>query len=458
MEGRDIHAVVERQRELFATGVTLEQSYRANALAALHTSVESHEAEIAAALSRDLGKCPTEAYMSETGMVLSAISYLRRNLARLMRPRRTVVGFAQFPGRGEVRRVPYGTSLIISPWNYPLLLSLEPLADAIAAGNTAVLKPSAAAPETSRVILDIVRECFTEDYVYVAEGGREAQAGLLRERWDKIFFTGSVATGREVMRAAAEHLTPVTLELGGKSPVIVDATADVSLAARRIVYGKGLNCGQTCVAPDYVLCDRAVSGKLLDALGDELARQYPDALHDPDYDRIVSTRHFERIMSLIDRDKVVYGGGSDPAALKIEPTVMSGVTPGDAVMREEIFGPVLPVLEYSSLEEAVAFVEEQERPLALYLFTSSRENRKYVLSRCRFGGGCVNDTVMHLTAHSLPFGGVGASGMGAYHGRWGFEEFSHAEGILHRAAWADPSVRYRPYTESKLPLIRRIMR
>ena len=260
------------------------------------------------------------------------------------------------------------------------------------------------------------------------------------------------------MRAACEHLTSVTLELGGKSPVIVDSTADIALTAKRLTYGKLLNCGQTCVAPDYVLCDERVHGELVAALRREMASQVPDALHDPTYGRMASARHFERVRALIDPAKLVYGGGCDADTLKIEPTILDGVSPDDAVMGEEIFGPVLPVLTYGSLEEAVAFVESRPRPLALYLFTSSRENKRYVLSRCRFGGGCVNDCIMHLTTHSLPFGGMGASGTGAYHGRWGFEAFSHLEGILHRGTACDPALRYRPFTEKKLSMIRRVMR
>ena len=456
--GNDIHGIAARQRELFASGVTLERDFRAGALAALHEAVREHEADIAAALREDLGKSAAEAYMCETGLTLSAVSYLRRSLPRLMRPRRTLTGLAQFPAHGELRRVPYGVTLIIAPWNYPVLLALEPLANAIAAGNTAVLKPSAASAATCEVLAKLLRERFTDDYVCVVTGGREAAAGLLDERWDKIFFTGSAETGKTVMRAAAEHLTPVTLELGGKSPVIVDAGADIALAAKRIAYGKLLNCGQTCVAPDYVLCDARVYDRLIDALAREFAAQVPDALHNGEYGRMVNARHFERVRRLIDPDRVVYGGGCDAAALKIEPTLMAGVAPDDPVMGEEIFGPVLPVLKYGALEEAIAFVEARPRPLALYLFTSDRSVRRRVLKQCRFGGGCVNDTIMHLTTHSLPFGGMGASGMGAYHGRWGFEEFSHLEGVLCRGSWCDPPLRYRPFTSGKLGLIRKVLR
>ena len=458
MKENEISAILEKQRALFASGVTLERDYRALALDSLYDAVKEREGDIAAALYADLGKPEGEAYMCETGLLLNNIRYLRRHLGGLMRPKRVRTGLAQFPGHGELRRVPYGTALIMSPWNYPLLLTLEPLAAALAAGNTAVVKPSAYSPATSSVIAGLLGSVFTKDYVCCVTGGREENTALLGQRWDKIFFTGGTKVGREVLRSAAENLTSVTLELGGKSPVIVDDTADIGLAARRIVYGKFLNCGQTCVAPDYVLCDKKVSAALVEELRRETAAQYPDALSDPTYGRMVTRKHFERVRALIDPEKVVCGGGCDEGALRIEPTVMAGVSLDDAVMGEEIFGPVLPILTYEELDEAVAMVESRPRPLALYLFTRSRENKRRVLSRCRFGGGCVNDTIMHLTTDALPFGGMGASGMGAYHGRWGFEEFSHLEGILHRGGAMDPDMRYRPCTDKKLGMIRKILK
>ena len=454
----EIRSTITKQREFFASGATLDYEYRANALSALYEAVRSHEGEIAAALREDLGKGEAESYMCETGLLLSDIRWLRRHLRSLMRPKRTRVGLAQLPGHGELRRVPYGVTLIMSPWNYPLLLSLEPLAAALAAGNTAVVKPSAYSSATSWLIAEMLGEVFPANYVVVVTGGREENSALLEQKWDKIFFTGGAAVGREVLRAAAERLTPAALELGGKSPAIVDASADIPLAARRIVAGKLLNCGQTCVAPDYVLCDECAEGELTAALKREIERQYPDALHSPDYGRMVNAKHFERVLGLIDPARVVYGGGSDAARLKIEPTLLAGVTPEDAVMGEEIFGPVLPILTYKSLEEAIAFVEQRPRPLALYLFTRERAVEREVLRRCRFGGGCVNDTVMHLTSEALPFGGVGESGMGAYHGRWSYEEFTHLAGVLHRGGRCEPPLRYSPFTPTKLSLIRRILR
>lgn len=458
MEAKRLEEALERQRGYFASGATLSPEARLSALERLESEVRRREGEMAAALYSDLGKSAEEAYMCETGLILGELSWLRRHLRGLMRERRAHTPLAQFRSRSFTRPSPLGSVLIMSPWNYPFLLTLEPLAGALAAGNTAVVKSSAYSPASSALLAGMIENCFDPRHVLAVTGGREANSALLDLRYDHIFFTGGGAVGREVLRRAAENLTPVTLELGGKSPCLVDSTADIELAARRIVYGKFINCGQTCVAPDYVYCDEAVESELAGALCTEIARQYPDALGDPTYGRMVSERHFERALGLIEPGKTACGGGSDAASLRIEPTVMRGVTFEDAVMREEIFGPVLPIVTYRSLEEAVARIEARPRPLALYLFTRSGENRELVLSRCRFGGGCVNDTVIHLATSGLPFGGVGESGMGAYHGRWSFETFSHIRGIVDKRARPDLPLRYRPFTRSTLPLLRRFMK
>lgn len=457
MDSATLDAALAAQRGYFASGATLPLEARRAALRRLYGELQQREGDVAAALRADLGKCPEEAYMCETGLLLGGIRYLERHLPALMRARRAPTPLTQFRARSFVSPSPLGAVLIISPWNYPFLLSLGPLAAAVAAGNTAVLKPGASAPASAALIAEIIRSAFPPEHVLAVTGGREENAGLLDARFDRIFFTGGAAAGREVLRRAAEHLTPVTLELGGKSPCIVDSTADIALAARRIACGKLINCGQTCVAPDYVLCDARVETELLSALAAEFRRQCPDAFGDENYGHMVNARHFERVRALIDPQKVVYGGGCDPHSLKIEPTLLAGVTSADAVMGEEIFGPVLPVLTYRTLDEAVAFVESRPRPLALYLFTRSRENKKRVLARCRFGGGCINDTVVHLTNEHLPFGGVGESGMGAYHGRRGFEEFSHLRGVMDRALRPDLPVKYRPFGAHTLALLRRLM-
>ncbi len=457
MDSATLDAALAAQRGYFATGATLALEARRAALRRLYGELRRREGDVAAALRADLGKCPEEAYMCETGLLLGGIRYLERHLPALMRARRAPTPLTQFRARSFVSPSPLGAVLIISPWNYPFLLSLGPLAAAVAAGNTAVLKPASSAPASAALIAEIVADVFAPEQVLAAAGGREENAALLEGRFDRIFFTGGAAAGREVLRRAAEHLTPVTLELGGKSPCIVDGTADIALAARRIACGKLINCGQTCVAPDYVLCDARVETELLSALAAEFRRQCPDALGDESYGHMVNARHFERVRALIDPQKVVYGGGCDPRSLKIEPTLLAGVTAADAAMGEEIFGPVLPVLTYRTLDEAVAFVESRPRPLALYLFTRSRENKKRVLARCRFGGGCINDTVVHLANEHLPFGGVGESGMGAYHGRRGFEEFSHLRGVMDRALRPDLPVKYRPFGAHTLALLRRLM-
>ena len=457
MDSATLDAALAAQRGYFASGATLPLEARRAALRRLYGELQQREGDVAAALRADLGKCPEEAYMCETGLLLGGVRYLERHLPALMRARRAPTPLAQFRARSFVSPSPLGAVLIISPWNYPFLLSLGPLAAAVAAGNTAVLKPASSAPASAALIAEIIRSAFPPEHVLAVTGGREENAGLLDARFDRIFFTGGAAAGREVLRRAAEHLTPVTLELGGKSPCIVDGTADIALAARRIACGKLINCGQTCVAPDYVLCDARVETELLSALAAEFRRQCPDALGDENYGHMVNARHFERVRALIDPQKAVYGGGCDPRSLKIEPTLLAGVTAADAAMGEEIFGPVLPVLTYRTLDEAVAFVESRPRPLALYLFTRSRENKKRVLARCRFGGGCINDTVVHLTNEHLPFGGVGESGMGAYHGRRGFEEFSHLRGVMDRALRPDMPVKYRPFGAHTLALLRRLM-
>ena len=457
MDSATLDAALAAQRGYFASGATLALEARRAALRRLYGELRRREGDVAAALRADLGKCPEEAYMCETGLLLGGIRYLERHLPALMRARRAPTPLTQFRARSFVSPSPLGAVLIISPWNYPFLLSLGPLAAAVAAGNTAVLKPASSAPASAALIAEIVAGVFAPEQVLAVAGGREENAALLEGRFDRIFFTGGAAAGREVLRRAAEQLTPVTLELGGKSPCIVDGTADIALAARRIACGKLINCGQTCVAPDYVLCDARVETELLSALAAEFRRQCPDALGDENYGHMVNARHFERVRALIDPQKVVYGGGCDPRSLKIEPTLLAGVTAADAAMGEEIFGPVLPVLTYRTLDEAVAFVESRPRPLALYLFTRSRENKKRVLARCRFGGGCINDTVVHLTNEHLPFGGVGESGMGAYHGRRGFEEFSHLRGVMDRALRPDLPVKYRPFGAHTLALLRRLM-
>ena len=455
----DIQALVNAQRAWFNTGATLPLSARRAALKRLRVAVKAHEADISAALRSDLDKSPTESYMCEVGMTLSELSFVEKRLAGWMADRPRLTPLAQFPARSFTVQEPYGAVLIMSPWNYPFLLTMEPLIGAIAAGNCAVVKPSAYSPATSAVVRDILASCFPPEFVSVVEGGRAENQALLDQKFDYIFFTGGVEVGKEVMSKAAQHLTPVTLELGGKSPCIVDATARLDLAAKRLVFGKLLNCGQTCVAPDYLLIDRRVKDRFLAYVRKWVAVQYgTDALDNRGYVRMVNEKHFHRVMGLIDPDKVVFGGKGDPDTLKIQPTVLDNVSPEDPVMREEIFGPVLPVLTFDRVEEALDFVNARPHPLALYLFSQDRAVRELFLRRAPFGGGCVNDTIIHLATSRLPFGGVGSSGMGSYHGRDSFDAFSHRKSVVEKSVLIDLPVRYAPYTPMKEKLLRLFLR
>ena len=459
MTEQEINSLVTRQREYFRTGATLPVSMRISALRRLYDAISKHEGEINDALMKDLGKSNFESYMCETGMVLEELSYMLKHTKRFAREKRVRTPLAQFHSRSFQKPSPYGVTLIMSPWNYPFMLTLSPLADALAAGNTAVVKPSAYSPHTSDVIRSILSECFEPQYVAVVTGGRAENTCLLREHFDYIFFTGSQSVGKEVMRNAAEHLTPITLELGGKSPCIVDQTADIKLAAKRIVFGKYLNCGQTCVAPDYVYCHRSVKDRLIKEVQKQIRRQYgKQPLHNSDYGKIINEKHFDRILGLIDEKKVVHGGGSDRSALRIEPTVMDNVTFSDAVMQEEIFGPIMPILVFDSLDEVIRRINSMPHPLALYIFTSDKKTSRKVTARCGFGGGCINDTIIHLATSQMGFGGFEESGMGAYHGKTGFDTFTHYKSIVDKKTWIDLPMRYQPYRKRNEKMIRHFLK
>ena len=459
MRQEEIRSILETQRSWFSSGKTLSPDGRVQALRRLQDAIRAHEGEINDALKQDLGKSAFESYMCEVGMTLSELSYMIRHLKSFAKPRRVATPLAQFAARSYVKPVPYGSVLIMSPWNYPFMLAMEPLVDALAAGNTAVVKPSAYSPRTSAVLEKILSSCFDPGHVAVVTGGREENQSLLAQPFDYIFFTGSPAVGREVLRRAAEHLTPVTLELGGKSPCLVTKSANLPLAARRIVFGKFLNCGQTCVAPDYLYCDASIKDALVAEIHKQIRVQLGDRpLENGDYGKIINQKHFDRICGLIDPVKVVCGGEGDRAACRIAPTVMDSVAWDDAVMQEEIFGPVLPVLTFSSLEEAVEQVNRRPHPLALYLFTRSKGEERYVTDRCQFGGGCINDTIIHLATSKMGFGGVGNSGMGAYHGRVGFDTFSHKKSIVDKKNWIDLPMRYQPYGPAAERMIRKFLK
>lgn len=459
MTQTEIQTILQKQKEFFATGATLPVKARIAALKKIHTYIKTNEKEITDALTADLGKSALEGFMCEAGLVLGEISYLLKNIRRFARDEKKITCITNFAASTFVKKSPRGAVLIMSPWNYPFLLTMDPLVDALAAGNTIVVKPSAYSQNTSRVIEKLVKECFAPEYVTVVTGGRAENTCLLEQKFDYIFFTGSQAVGREVLKKASENLTPVTLELGGKSPCIVDKTANIKLAATRIVWGKFLNCGQTCVAPDYILCHEAVKDQLITELTKQITVQFgKDPLNNPTYGKIINQKHFDRLCSLLDSSKIVCGGKFNASTLKIEPTVMDKVTWNDAVMTQEIFGPILPVLTYTTDEQMIQTVNSKQRPLALYLFTGSKKLQKQVTSTCSFGGGCINDTIVHLATNNMGFGGVGESGMGAYHGKVGFDTFSHKKSIVDKKTWIDVNMRYQPYTGFKEFLLRMFLK
>lgn len=446
MTGKEIQSLLERQRAYYRSGATVPVKFRVGMLKKLYAAVKKYENEINDALRSDLGKSRYESFMCESGLVLSEISYMIRHTKKFAKRKSAATPLAQFCSHSYKQPVPYGNTLIMSPWNYPLLLTLDPLADAIAAGNTAIVKPSAYSPATSRIVDRIVEECFDPEYVAVVTGGRAENSALLEQKFDFVFFTGSRTVGKEVLRNTAEHLTPAVLELGGKSPCIIDATANIRLAARRIVFGKFINCGQTCVAPDYILCERSVKDAFLDAAVAEIKRQYgEDPLENNDYGRIINEKHFARLCGLIDPDKVVIGGKSDAATCRIAPTVMDGVTYDDAVMSEEIFGPIMPIITFDDFDAAVDELKQRDKPLALYLFSNDKKHIGRVNAELSYGGGCINDTVIHLATSEMGFGGVGESGMGSYHGKDGFDAFSHYKSVVDKKTWLDLPMRYQPY-------------
>ncbi|MGN0157587.1 MAG: aldehyde dehydrogenase [Brotaphodocola sp.] len=450
-----IENIMETQRQFFASGKTFDPGFRIRMLTRLEQAILKYEDALCTAIQSDLGKSKSEAYMCEIGLTLSELRYMRSHVRRWSRDRRALSPLAQFHAKSFTVQEPYGVVLVMSPWNYPVLLTLEPLIGAIAAGNCCVVKPSAYSPETSRVMAALIREAFPERYVAVVEGGRKENQSLLEQKFDYIFFTGGVTVGRLVMEKASAHLTPVTLELGGKSPCIVDRTANLKLAARRIVFGKYLNCGQTCVAPDYILVERSVHDKLLEYIKKEILRMYgTDPLTNVLYGKMINRKHFDRVRGLICAEKLAYGGETDEDTLKIAPTVLDGVTEEDAVMQEEIFGPVMPILTVDSMDEAYEFVKSRPHPLALYLFTRSRKTEKRFLKEVAFGGGCINDTIIHLATSRMGFGGVGESGMGSYHGKKSFDTFSHEKSIVKKYTWIDLPMRYQPYTKWKSLLVR----
>lgn len=448
--------LVSKQREFFYKGGTLPISHRIRNLRKLRQAILKYEDKIMKALNEDLGKSPFEAYETEIGIVLQELSHMIKNLPSYAKTKRPPTPITHFPSRSRIYHDPYGVVLIVSPWNYPFHLSIMPLIGAIAGGDCAVLKTSASAPASSAIIKEIISSTFPEKYIAVVEGKEEGSYDLPDEKFDLIFFTGSVNVGRQVMERASKNLTPVVLELGGKSPCIVDETADLSLTAKRIIWGKSINSGQTCVAPDYVLVHSSVKEELIR----EMKKVIPsllgeDMLENKDMPCIINQHHFDRLTKLIEDADVIYGGKNKSEERKIEMTILDKVTWDCPVMKEEIFGPILPILTYDDREEMLNFMARQEKPLALYLFTQSKEMERLVNRRLSYGGGCINDTIMHVASSNLPFGGVGSSGMGSYHGKTSFETFTHSKGVVKKAKRFDLPLRYPPYdNEWKMNILR----
>ena len=453
----DIRDIIERQRVFFSGGKTMDVSFRLNALKKLKSAIKAHENDILDALKKDLNKSAFEAFATELGIVYTELNDAIKNLPRWAREKKVRTPIVHFKSSSYMVPEPYGVVLIMSPWNYPFQLSIAPLTGAIAAGNCAVVKPSSYSPHTSAVIKKLIGDCFGEEYIAVNEGGREANQELLKQKFDYIFFTGSIGVGKTVMEAASRHLTPVTLELGGKSPCIVDKNVNIDIAARRIVWGKCLNSGQTCVAPDYLLVHREIKDRLISAMERYITEFYGEVpCRNPEYPKIINEKHFNRLEGLLSDGRIIVGGDVNETTHQISPTIMDQVGWESPVMQEEIFGPILPVLEFDDIADVVRAVNSRPKHLALYLFTKDKNVERRIVKSISFGGGCINDTIIHLATSFMPFGGVGESGMGRYHGRWSFDTFSHQKSIMKKSFLVDIKLRYPPYND-KLGLLKKLM-
>jgi len=455
----EIKQQIEKQRLFFKTGFTQKVQNRINVLKELKKCILKYEKKLSLALFHDLHKSEFESYATEIGFVLEEIGYLIKNLKHWAKPQKVETPFVHFKAESNIYSEPYGHVLVIAPWNYPFQLTFAPLAGAIAAGNVVTVKPSEFSPETTSVMNLIINEVFNNEYVNVFVGDKSVSEILLKQKFDLIFFTGSTHVGRIVMKAAAEFLTPVVLELGGKSPCIVAEDAALDYAAKRIAWGKFLNAGQTCVAPDYVLVHESVENVFLQKIKENIQEFYTyKAQNSPDYPRIINKQNFLRLVKLLEGTEIFYGGKCLEEELFIEPTILRNVTPNAAVMQQEIFGPILPVITYNELDKAIEFINNGDKPLALYLFTGSKATENKIIENVSFGGGCINETVMHLANNNLPFGGVGASGMGAYHGKYSFDAFSHKKAVMKKTNFFDVPLRYPPYNDLNLNLLKKVMK
>lgn len=452
----NFHDIFIEQQQFFNTQKTKNLTFRKMHLENLKKLIIANEDLLYKAIYKDFGKSKFDTYTTEISFVIKDIDYYLKNLKSLAKPKKVRTNLANQFGCSRIYLDPLGNTLVIGAWNYPYQLSLSPMVASLAAGNTCILKPSEIAENTMKAMSKIINENFPKEYLYVAQGGIEETTEILKLKFDKIFFTGSPKVGKIIYEAAAKNLTPVVLELGGKSPAIVTSSANFEVAAKRIVWGKFLNAGQTCVAPDYILVDEKVKGSFMDYLKSYIEKfdYQADSKH---YTQIINDKNFERLVQLIDKEKIFFGGDSDAEKKYIEPTILHNVTWQDAVMQEEIFGPILPVLTFSNFNEALIQIGNHEKPLSAYLFTEKSEEKEEFLSKISFGGGCINDVVMHLSNDYLPFGGIGNSGIGNYHGKFGFEAFSHQKSILFRATWGEPNLKYPPYSKKKLNWIKKLM-
>lgn len=452
------NALLLKQKSFFLTGKTKEIQFRIDALEKLRSTIKNYEKPLLEALNADLNKSEFDAYTTEIGVLLEEIRFTLSNLRSWVKPEKVKTPVTHVGSTSYVYPEPYGVALIISPWNYPFQLAIAPLIGAIAAGNCAIIKPSELTPKTSEVLAKLIKEIFPEEYITVALGGVEVSTALLSENVDYIFFTGSVPVGRVVMEAASKNLTPLTLELGGKSPCIVHEDANLKIAAKRIAWGKFTNAGQTCVAPDYLYVHSSVKDQFLTDLEEAITELYgEEPLQNQNFTRIVSERHFNRLKSFLSDGDIYLGGNTSPEKLLIEPTVLTNITWEDSIMADEIFGPILPVMEYNDITDVIEGIHKHPNPLALYVFTESAEIEKKVLHNVSFGGGCINDTLYHLASPYLPFGGVGNSGMGAYHGKGSFDTFSHKKAVLKQTTMFDIPFRY-PNAKNALKRIKMFLK
>ena len=450
---------VKAEQEMFLrSGITLDVKFRIRQLKRLKEAIKAHDVLIYDALKKDLNKPVFESYVTELGSVYSEIDYMIKHVKDWAKPKRVPTSLAHFYSKSHIYQEPYGRVLIIAPWNFPIQLSFVPLVGAITAGNCVVLKPSELAPHTARVIQQIIESVFAREYVAVEQGDGKVSQQLLKEGVDYCFFTGSTQVGKAIMETASQTLTPVTLELGGKSPVIVAKDTNIKHAAQRIVWGKFTNAGQTCIAPDYLLVDEAIRDDLISALIEVIEEYYTKKpLENSDYSKMINKRHFKRVKKLMKNQSVIYGGGSNKEMLTIEPTLVLEPELDTELMQEEIFGPILPILTYREVSQAVEFIRSKDKPLALYLFTQDKALKEYIIKNLSFGGVAINDTLIHQSNYNLPFGGVGASGMGQYHGKYSLETFSHPKSVIEKTDLFDIKLRYPPYKDWALKLIQKIM-